>query len=153
MKIEEKTIEEEQIAVIKHIGPVEEMGSLIEKIEIWAAAEDIELNGPPFAIYYNYPQKENADKTVYDIGFPVEGDVKGNQNISIATIPEHKVVYAIYIGPYSEIQKTYQKMVNFVMTNHYDVIGSPKEIYHNSPQEVAAGELMTEIQFPVIHMG
>lgn len=153
MKIEEKIIKEEQIAVIKHIGPVEEMGSLIEEIEIWAAAEDIELSGPPFAIYYNYPQNENADKVVYDIGFPVDGEVKGTDTINIATIPEHKVVSSIYIGPYSEIQNTYQDMVNFVMSNHYDVIGSPKEIYHNSPNDVAASDLMTEVQFPVIHMG
>jgi effector-binding domain-containing protein len=43
-------------------------------------------------------------------------------------------------------------MAEYSIKNKYDVIGSPKEIYFNSPHEVAEEELLTEIQFPVIKM-
>ena len=73
--------------------------------------------------------------------------------IVIATIPEHNVISAKYKGPYSDLPDVYKAMVEFVMMNKYDVIGSPKEIYYNSPEDVSVSELVTEVQFPVIKMG
>jgi len=83
----------------------------------------------------------------------VAGEVQGNEKIIIATVPEHNVVYALHKGPYADLTVVYQAMVEFVMINHYDVIGSPKEIYLNSPEDVSASELLTEVHFPVIKMG
>jgi len=152
MQIEEKIVKEQQLAVINYKGAPEDMGKLIYEISAWAEDNEITLSGPPFAIYYSSPQ-ENAEEVVYDIGFPVEGEVQGTEKIIIATVPEHTVVYAVHKGSYADLPLVYQSMVEFVMMNKYDVIGSPKEIYFNSPDEVSAGELLTEIQFPVIKMG
>jgi effector-binding domain-containing protein len=151
MHIEEKVVEEEQLALINHRGAPEDMGKLIYEISAWAEDNKITLSGPPFAIYYTSPQ-DNAEDIVYDIGFPVAGEVVGNERIIIANVPEHKVVYALHKGPYADIPLVYQSLVEFVMINKYDVIGSPKEIYFNSPEEVSASELLTEVQFPVIKM-
>lgn len=152
MQIEEKVVLEEQHALINYKGPVEDMGNLINELSAWAEDNEIQIAGPPFAIYYTMPQ-ENTEEVTYDIGMPVTGEVMGNDKIVIATIPEHKVISAIYKGPYSELPDVYQAMVEFVMMNKYDVIGSPKEVYYNSPEDVSASELLTEIQFPVIKMG
>jgi effector-binding domain-containing protein len=152
MHIEEKVVEEQQLAVINYKGAPEDMGKLINEISAWAEDNKITLSGPPFAIYYSTPQ-ENAEEIVYDVGFPVDGEVQGTEKIIIATVPEHKVVYAKHKGPYADLPLVYQSMVEFVMINKYDVIGSPKEIYFNSPEEVSASELLTEVQFPVIKMG
>lgn len=145
-------MEEEQLALINHRGPPEDMGKLMHELSAWAEDNEIQVSGPPFAIYYSMPQ-DNAEEVTYDIGIPVAGEVLGNEKIVIATIPEHKVVSATYKGPYSDLPDVYKAMVEFVMMNKYDVIGSPKEVYYNSPEDVSASELLTEVQFPVIKMG
>ncbi len=144
-------MEEEQLALINHRGPPEDMGNLIKELSAWAEDNEIQVSGPPFAIYYTMPQ-DTAEEVTYDIGIPVSGEVLGNEKIVIATIPEHKVISAMYKGPYSDLTDVYKAMVEFVMMNKYDVIGSPKEVYYNSPEDVSASELLTEVQFPVIKM-
>lgn len=151
MQIEEKVVAEEQHALINYKGPVEDMGKLINEIAAWAEDNEIETAGAPFAIYYTSP-KDDADNVTYDIGFPVLGEIEGTSRIVIATIPEHKVISATHKGPYTDLPDVYQAMVDFVILNKYDVIGSPREIYYNSPEDVSVNELVTEVQFPVIKM-
>ena len=43
-------------------------------------------------------------------------------------------------------------MIEFAEVNHYDIIGSPKEIFLNSPFEVEEKDCLREIQLPVIKM-
>lgn len=152
MQIEEKVVAEEQHALINYIGPVEDMIDLINEIAAWIEDNKIQVAGSPFAIYYASP-KNDAEKVTYDIGFPVLGEIQGTSRIVIATIPEHTVISAKYKGPYSDLPDVYKAMVEFVMINKYDVIGSPKEVYYNSPEDVSVNELVTEVQFPVIKMG
>lgn len=152
LDIDDKIVPEEKLALITKIGPPEMIGVLIEDIAYWAGANKVKITGPPFAIYYSNPQSVPPEEFKYDVGFPIEGEVSGTDKIMIVTIPEHRVVYAMHKGPYSTLSQVYDSMVEFVLANNYDVIGSPKEIYINNPEEVPASELLTEIQFPVIKM-
>lgn len=152
LNIEEKLVEEEQLAIINYRGPPEDMANLINELSAWAEDHKIDVTGPPFAIYYSTP-KEGTEDITYDVGLSVQGEVEGSGKIIIATVPEHKVISAVHKGQYSDLKDTYQTMVEFVLENNYDIIGSPKEIYLNSPEDVSTSELMTEIQFPVIKMG
>ncbi len=153
LDIKDKIVGEEKLALISHIGPPEEMGILIEEIAYWAEENQVKIIGPPFAIYYSNPQKVPPEEFKYDVGFPIQDEVTGTDKILIVSIPEHRVVYTVYKGPYANIDRVYDALVKFVLTHDYDVIGSPKEIYFNSPEEVAASELLTEVQFPVIKKG
>ena len=152
MQIEEKKVNEEQSALIKHKGSADELVGLINELMAWIEDNEIEVAGLPFAIYYTIPQKRE-DILVYDVGVPVSGDVAGTDRIAIGSVPEHTVLSGKYKGAHNEIKSAYDKMVDFVNNSDYDVIGSPREVYHNLPDEVEDSELITEIQFPVINMG
>ena len=154
MKIEDKIIEEEKLAIINYKGPVEYMEILISKLTTWVDVNEVEVAGPPFAIYYTSPGSVDDDKMVYDMGIPIANDseVEGNNEINIVELLEHRVLAIIHKGSYSTLNESYKEMVDYSIKNNYDIIGSPKEVYFNSPHEVPEEELLTEIQFPVIKM-
>lgn len=152
MQIEEKKVDEEQSTLIKHKGSSKDLVGLINELMAWIEDNEIEVAGQPFAIYYGIPQKRD-DILVYDVGVPVSGDVVGTDRIAVGSVPEHTVLSGKYKGAHYEIKSAYDEMVDFVNNSTYDVIGSPREVYHNLPDEVEDSELITEIQFPVINMG
>jgi len=66
---------------------------------------------------------------------------------------ENKVLAATHYGSPDTIMDTYAKLVEVAQENHYDIIGSPKEVLikglHNCDNE---DEYITEIQLPIIEM-
>ncbi|MDR2967658.1 MAG: GyrI-like domain-containing protein [Methanobacteriaceae archaeon] len=154
MEIKEKIIEEEKLAIINYKGPVKDMYILISKLTTWVEVNEVETTGPPFAIYYTSPDKVDEDKMIYDMGIPIDddSDIEGNDEINIVELLKHRVLAIIHKGSYSTINKSYKKMVDYSIENNYDIIGSPKEVYFNTPYEVPEEELITEVQFPVIKM-
>ena len=65
----------------------------------------------------------------------------------------NKVLSTIHYGSNDNIMETYEKLVEIAQENHYDIIGSPKEVLikniHNCNDEK---EYITEIQLPIIEM-
>lgn len=152
MSIEEKTVEEQKLAVISHKGSMKDVEVLISQLFGWMEINEVESNGDLFAIYYTLPQNVEDNEIVYDIGIPVKGEPTGNDLIKVVDMLEHKVLSTIHKGSYSTIRRTYDRLVEYSIDNKYDIIGSPKEIYLNSPYDVIEDKLLTEIQFPVIKM-
>ncbi len=154
MKIEDKIIEEEKLAIINYKGPVEDMEILLSKLTTWVEVNEIEVNGPPFAMYYTTPGSVAPDEMIYDMGIPIaiDSEIEGNDEINVVELLEHRVLSTVHKGSYNTLSESYNEMVEYSIKNNYDIIGSPKEIYFNNPHEVSEDELITEIQFPVIKM-
>lgn len=154
MKIEDKIIKDEKFAIINYKGNVEDMGILIGKLLAWAEVNKIQLAGAPFAIYYTSPQNTAPEEMIYDMGILVSEDTEISEEgeIKVVELLKHRVLSVMHNGSYKDLPDTYKEMVEYSIKNNYDIIGSPKEIYYNSPHEVPEEELLTEIQFPVIKM-
>ena len=152
MTIEDKTIEVQKLAVISHKGSMEDMEVLISQLFGWIEINEVEINGDLFAIYYTLPDKVPENEVVYDVGIPIKGEPTGNDLIKVVDMLEHNVLSTIHKGSYKDIRKSYDALVEYSLDNNYDIIGSPKEIYMNSPYDVSEEELLTEIQFPIIKM-
>ena len=152
MKIEDKIVEDQKWAVINHKGPIGDIEVLIAQLFGWVESENVELVGAPFAMYYTRPTNSKEDDVVYDVGVPIASDYPGTDLIKIVDMLEHKVLAIIHKGSYDTINESYQKIVDYSIENKYDIIGSPREIYFNSPLDVSEDELITEIQLPIIKM-
>ncbi|MDR2624675.1 MAG: GyrI-like domain-containing protein [Methanobrevibacter sp.] len=158
--IKEKSIKDQKMAIINYKGNVKDMDVLIARLITWCEVEDIEIKGHPFSIYYTSPKNTDPDEMIYDVGIEVRENTEvtdhlhGNTaEVQVVELLSHKVLYKIHEGSYETIDKSYRELANYAVENNYDIIGSPKEIYLNSPHEVKKEELLTEIQFPVIKMG
>ncbi|MDR0913207.1 MAG: GyrI-like domain-containing protein [Methanobrevibacter sp.] len=149
-EIIEKVIKEEKMAIINHLGLIEDIDILISQLMGWAEANKIKITGAPFAIYYSMPKNIKTDEIPYDIGVPINSNIEDTDKIKIVELLEHKVLSIVHKGSYDKLKNSYSQMIKYSLENNYDIIGSPKEIYLNNPHVVAEEELLTEIQFPVI---
>ena len=153
MDYEIKIIPDQKLAVINYKGPIGDLDILVSKLMGWVEAEEIEVIGEPFIVYYSPRHEVNDGDAVYDVGIAIKDDADDNDIIRVVDMVEHKMLSGIHEGPTDNILDTYAKLVDVSQANNYDIIGSPKEIliksFHNCENE---NEFITEIQLPIIEM-
>jgi effector-binding domain-containing protein len=101
--------------------------------------------GDPFAIYHNMDMKDLD----VEMGFPVTHTLPGNGTIDSTELPGGKVGTCLYVGPYNEIERGYDALSDWMVSNHYAGSGIAYEVYLNDPGETPPHELKTLIVFPL----
>jgi effector-binding domain-containing protein len=100
----------------------------------------------PFVAYNNLDM-ENLD---LEIGFPVNKILPGKDDIVGGEIPAGPFVTCLYKGPYSDMKKLYEEMMNWMAENGYEMSGAAYEYYLNSPAEVKdESEYLTIVELQV----
>ncbi|WP_409200558.1 GyrI-like domain-containing protein [Methanobrevibacter sp. DSM 116169] len=153
MKIEDKIIPDQKLAITKNKRPIVDVELVIAQLMGWVESEEVETIGSPFIIFYSPRFSYDPEDVVFDIGIPINGDPEGTDIIEIVDLIEHNVLSATHKGSYDNIKETYEKMVDEAEKNNFDIIGSPKEVLIKSKIDVDDdNELITEIQLPIIKM-
>jgi len=98
------------------------------------------LDGAPFVYYHGFDDKT----TSMECGWPVWQEAPESGSIKRFTIPGGEAVTTRYMGPYEGLIDAYQKLMEFLTIEGLKA-GPMWEYYLNSPDEVAAEELVTEI--------
>ena len=101
--------------------------------------------GPPFAIYYNMDMQDLD----VEIGFPVSITHPGRSNIQASETPSGKSAACLHVGPYSDVEPTYNALFQWIKDNGYEATGVAYEIYLNDPDETPPEKLETQIYLPV----
>lgn len=103
---------------------------------------------PAFAPYTAYYNLDMQDLDV-EMGFPVTKSLPGKDVITAGEIPAGRVVEALYKGPYSQMEASYNEIFKWLTENNLEQTGVYYEYYFNSPDEVPESELLTKIVVPV----
>ena len=89
----------------------------------------------------------------YEILFPLSGGAEEvPSGVEIRDLPEEEVASFIHRGPYEWIQCTYEKVLDWLRENRYEVAGVPREVFFVAPEPHSGGtqdDMLTEIQVPV----
>ena len=153
MESEVKVIPDQKLAVINYKGPISDLEILISKLMGWVDAEDIDVDGEPFIVYFSPRHEVNNGDAVFDVSIAINQDADEQYIIRVVDMLEHKVLSGKHFGATDNILDTYAELVEIAQENHYDIIGSPKEIliknFFNCEDEK---EFITEIQLPIIEM-
>lgn len=153
MEHEVKVIPEQKLAVINYKGPISDLDILVSKLVGWAEVEGIEVEGEPFVVYFSPRHEVNEGDAVYDVSIVIKDDADEKDIIRVVDMIENKVLAGKHYGPVDNILDTYAELVDIAQANHYDIIGSPKEVlvksFHNCDDEK---DYVTEIQLPIIEM-
>ncbi|MEE1129110.1 MAG: GyrI-like domain-containing protein [Methanobrevibacter sp.] len=153
MESEVKVIPEQKLAVINYKGPISDLEILVSKLMGWVDAEEIEYEGEPFIVYFSPRHEVNQGDAVYDVSIAIKEDADEKDMIRVVDMIENKVLSGVHYGPADTIMDTYAELVEIAQKNHYDIIGSPKEVliknFHNCDDEK---DYVTEIQLPIIEM-
>ena len=153
MDYEVKVIPEQKLGVINCKTPIEDLGIFLSILLDWVDTEEIVTDGEPFIVYFSPRHEVGQGDVVYDVSIPVKDDPDETDRIRVVDMIENKVLAATHYGSTDTIMDTYAQLVEIAQKNHYDIIGSPKEVLikglHNCDNEA---EFITEIQLPIIEM-
>ena len=153
MDYEVKVIPEQKLGVINCKTPIGDLEVFLSMLMDWVDTEDIETDGEPFIVYFSPRHEVNQGDVVYDVSIPLKGNPDETGRIRVVDMIENKVLAARHFGPTDSIMDTYAELVEVAQANHYDIIGSPKEVLikgvYNCDDEK---DYVTEIQLPIIEM-
>ena len=119
------------------------LGSIYGEIAQLFGADGITCAGAPFVVYYNMDM-ENLD---IEAGFPVAGAVKDYGRVKRSKLPGGEQAVAQHRGPYDTLENTYTELSAFCKKQDRTPEDFMYEEYLNSPEEVPAEELLTNIYF------
>jgi len=100
--------------------------------------------GVSIAIYHNFDPK-NMD---IEIGFPVARPLVGKGDIKAGFIPEGKVLFCMYKGPYKAVGPVYKEMDQWIAVNVFNSGSTVYEHYYND-LSFPESELITKILIPI----
>lgn len=121
------------------------IGDNYEKILVYLAELGVQPADAPYTCYQNM-DIEDLD---VEMGFPVDKELPGKDDIQAGEIPGGKYVTALYKGSYAGMEKPYKEIFAWMQEAGYEQTGVYYEIYYNSPEEVPEEELLTKIMLPV----
>jgi effector-binding domain-containing protein len=110
--------------------------------------------GPPMFICHETSVKEmmEADKmgtADEEVAVPISKDIEETEDMKIYELLGGKMAKIIHKGPYDVMDKTYEKLYNWIFQNGKSITGPTREVYINDPNEVGIKETLTEIYAPI----
>lgn len=97
--------------------------------------------GSPFAIYYNMDMQDLD----VEFGFPVSTSLTGRGNIHASETPGGKSASCLHVGPYSDVEPTYNALFQWINDNGYEANGVAYEMYLNDPYQTPPEKIETQI--------
>lgn len=93
----------------------------------------------------------------YEVLFPLMEEAEGEigepiPGMEVVTLPEQEVASFAHRGPYDWILCTYEKVLDWLRENRYEVAGETREVFLVAPDPYAGGtqdDMLTEIQVPI----
>jgi len=116
--------------------------------ELWRfiKGRNIEVAGPPFALYHSWSERETA----MEVGFPVGPGAAGEGRIQPMALPGGKVVTGMHVGPYDKLVDSYNAMTAWMKENGHEPAGRMWETYLTDPDvEKDSAKWMTQMFWPV----
>lgn len=109
----------------------------------------IRMVGPPMTIYHDGEYKEtDAD---IEVAFPILGRLGvSDDRVRVSSLNGGRFLSLIYKGPYMGIHEGWSRAYGYATEKGLSLGIPGRELYLNSPEEVAQTDLMTEIQVPIL---
>ncbi len=104
-----------------------------------------EMAGAPYAAFYNMDMQDLD----IEIGMQVSRELPGRDTIQAGHIPGGKAASAIYSGPYSKMEPTYEALAKWMAERNLEPTGVAYEFYIDDPAEISQNEIRTQIYFPL----
>lgn len=109
------------------------------------SVQGIEPAGVPFTVLHQPP---DAD-TPGDIAMCVPVATDGVDASTLVDIPAAVVAALVHHGPYDDMGRSYAAVAAWVHERGHRLVGPTREVYLNSPDDVAEADLATELLFPI----
>ncbi|MFC7493581.1 MULTISPECIES: GyrI-like domain-containing protein [unclassified Nocardioides] len=104
------------------------LGAAFEEVARIAAAQGVQLVGPPFARYHR-----GADRWLFEAGFPVAGAVTPEGRVRPTSLPGGHVVWTTHAGRYEGLGSAYEALSTCAIENGFECLDGAWERYLDGP--------------------
>ena len=142
-----------RVAFLRHVGPSNEVAPAWQKLMSWAGWRGLIRSAPMLlGIVYDSPDITSEAKLRYDAAMVVGEDVHGEGEIGIQEITAGQYAVLLHIGPYSNINQTYDRLFgDWLPSSGCEPASIPAfERYLNTPYDTAPENLRTDIYVPLL---
>ena len=119
------------------------------RVAVFISANGLQIDGPPIAISNYWDERGYG----FDAGIPVSGTpARGAGPDSPVRMGETyggRVVRAMHVGPYTELQETYAIINAFMVAHNLEANGRSWDSFVSDPGNTPEEELKTEVFYPV----
>ncbi len=133
-------------------------GRIVKVLERQSA----EPSGPPYARYLDvcWEELDKESKLAMlikvftrkwnlRIGFPVDGDFDGNDDMVTGELPGGRYVKTLHRGPYKDVAEAYKRLCAWITQEGITVKHESVEIYLNDPRTTKKEDLETVVLIPI----
>lgn len=112
------------------------------------ASAEVDPAGIPFTIFHQAPDGDTDGEI--SLCVPVRLDAADTiDGADLVEIPAETTAVVVHRGSYEDMGESYATAATWVHERGHQIVGPCREVYLNSPGEVAEDELLTEIHFPI----
>ncbi|MBH0084208.1 GyrI-like domain-containing protein [Salinibacterium sp. SWN167] len=108
----------------------------------------ITVAGPVMAVYTEEMRTDGPWKC--EVCVPVANGLIDHPVLATHELAGGRVATVTHHGAYSGLKATYNDVFDWFSEHGHTYAGAPREIYLNTPGEVAEAELLTRLEFPVV---
>ncbi len=150
MDVRIETIDEIEMARIRHVGPYNEAGRCFERLFEWADS----VGGRPgrvFSLSYDDPDTVAPESLRSDACLELRTDVAPPPDITVDTLAVGRYAIHTHRGPYDGIAEAYRRLFLVWLPQSGEEIDDRPcmEIFLNSPLDTPPAELVTELCLPL----
>lgn len=150
MDVRIETIDEIEVARIRHVGPYNEVGRCFERLFEWATS----VGGRPgrvFSLSYDDPDTNAPESLRSDACLELHSDVAPPPDITVDTLAAGRYAIHTHRGPYDGIAEAYRRLFSVWLPQSGEEIDDRPcmEVFLNSPLDTPPAELVTELCLPL----
>jgi effector-binding domain-containing protein len=146
LDIQVKEVKKQPTLIMKTKAKKAEIGAELQKIfpKVFAF---IAANKIPESAPMAYYVSRDPAMTTFDIeaGIVVPEGTKGDGDIVASSLPAGKTAFAVHVGPYEDLPKTYAAIVDWAKTKGLTTQPIAWEVYITDPGNTKPNELKTEV--------
>jgi effector-binding domain-containing protein len=131
---------------VKHDGVGSACAEVLPRVAAWLQSKGLEPGGP--IVVYHTVDRVTGEFHLQP-GFFLAAPLAGEGEIAAGETPGGEALYAVHVGPYVTLGKTWGEVFARAEALGRAVTKSSWEVYLNTPAEVAPADLRTEIFVPL----
>lgn len=134
-------------------GEFDQIPGAFYELYQWVEHYGLQPVGDPLALFLTVPENTPAQLAEWEVWAPIAGGAgetgPDDAGYGVKRIEPETMASCTYIGPYTKIAPTYERLESWIAEEGYTVVGPPREIYQSDPAEAKPEEYVTEVQMPV----
>jgi len=112
--------------------------------------DDIDPSGAPFTIFHEAPDGDTAGNISMCVPIATAVSLgKSDDGVQVVELQADVTASVIHRGSYENMGESHAAVWTWIQKHGHRVVGSTREIYLNSPDDVAEADILTEILFPI----